>query len=180
MLILQHIWARWTKRTRGAQAADRRPRFPEAYPLPTPWPRSALHPQAWLHEIRSLEAEQFQLVARIEPLEPASWADPKPWHPANLHWRITDAGVQLSLLPPAPMFRQTAWPILPQPLMTLAPGETLRIDWNARFRKSATGSNRASFFDEHRFWLGCTDTPRPDLFTQALPEKHIDLRINIY
>jgi hypothetical protein len=34
MLILQHIWSRWTTESRGADAPLRRPRFEVAYALP--------------------------------------------------------------------------------------------------------------------------------------------------
>ena len=50
MLIIQHIWTKWTKQSRGANARLRRPRLAQSYPLPELYePGSVLR-----HEVRAL------------------------------------------------------------------------------------------------------------------------------
>jgi len=76
---------------------------------------------------------------------------------------------------------QTKWPaFLPSPLFTLRPGDVARIDWNARLRRSTFGSNRASYYEQHLYWLALADTPHLRLFLDSRPRKHVDLRTEIY
>ena len=176
-LVVQHIWTRWTKATRGGTAAKRRPKLREAYALPSvPTAQSA-----WLHDIRALEKEEFETYVRWEPLTLGAWTNQKPPHPANLRWRIVRNSVELDLLEPTPSCLQTPWPAaLPRPLITLAAGETCRMDWNARFRASAFGSNLSTHFEEHRYWVAACNSCETGVFIDDKPTKHIDLRGSVY
>lgn len=177
MFVLQHVWTRWTKAGRSAQAAAERLALPSAWPLRPP----AGRPDAWLHEIRAIESEGFLPKARSGELTRAFWEASAPAHAANLTWRMSKDAVELSLLPPWPSMRSTRWPEgLPRPIFSLSAGQTARIDWNARFRASAGESNRGYFYDAHTLWLAVVERPEADLFTAAQPYKHLDLRTQIY
>ena len=182
MLILQHIWSRWTKAARGAGA--RRPRPAPAYPLPVlPWPDD---PGAGVivHEVRLLEREDFKETRRVL-VSADDWGRERrePAHDANLHWRPTaGGGFALWLTPPWDSMRRTPWPArLPNPLIELRPGEGAVIDWNGRFMSSAAGSNRSYFYDQHRYAVACVEgAPDPELFLTLQPRKVIDLTTRIY
>lgn len=175
MFVVQHLWSHWTKASRPAAAG--RPRLDDAYPLRLP----AAPAPAWLHDVRRLEQEGFELAAKSEPLDPETWSHASPPHPANLRWRMAGADVRLSLTEPWPSVRRTSWPAhLPEPIAVLRPGDVVTIDWNARFAASAGGSHGGYFYAEHRYWCANTASPTPELFTDATPRKHLDLRTRIY
>jgi hypothetical protein len=166
MLVIQHIWSRWTKAARGANAALERARLEEAYPLP------AMEPGAPVaaHEIRASEWEDFARIETAGPVTARWW---KGWH--NVRWRLRKRAVEIYLTDP---HVASKWPAhLPSPLFMLHPGEIARIDWNGRF---GFGSNRSSYYEQHIYWLAMADAPEPRLFLDAAPRKHVDLRGDIY
>ena len=170
MLVVQHIWSRWDKASRGADAPVRRPRLRGAYPVPSPEPSGP----AIVHEIRDI-AREGGIFERAGPVEHADWPL------AGLSWDQRGEQHAFTLDDPSPYRRQTRWPgRLPSPLVVLAPGETVCIDWNARFRFSLFGSNRSSYYEQHRYWLANAPCVARDMFTDAKPRKHIDLRGHIY
>ncbi len=177
MLIVQHIWMRWTKRSRGATALLKRPRLDEAYPLPE---RSGEGP-VLIHEIGAVEGDDgFAIEDSLGPIDLETRRLSGRWHEELLDWRIANGEVGISLHWPSERL-QTKWPaFLPSPLFTLRPGDVARIDWNGRLRMSAGDSNRSSYYEQHLYWLALADAPAPRLFLDAEPRKHVDLRTEIY
>jgi hypothetical protein len=176
MLVLQHIWTRWTKAARGANAPLKRPRLEKAYALPVAMQLGS----ALLHEVRALELEDFRIERSFGAITRQAWKEEQWNHGALLDWHLGKEGAQI-VLQSETSRRQTKWPaFLPSPLFTLRDGETARIDWNGRFRTSMGGSNRSSYYEQHTYWLALTDDPEPRLFLDAEPRKHIDLRTEIY
>ncbi len=176
MLVIQHVWRRWTKATRGADKAAARLALAEAHPLPP-----GATGNAWLHAVWALERDGFAKRERVGPVTADDWAHQEPAHAANLRWTLRDGGVDIGLLEPWPSLRVTPWPgHLPTPLLRVRAGEVVRIDWNGRFRSSAGGSDLSYFMDHHIYWLAVHAAPPPDLFTAAVPRKHVDLRTGIY
>ena len=174
MLIIQHIWTKWTKAARGANAPLRRPRLAEAYPLPA----FDGETEVARHEVRALEREGFAIVEEAGPTNRDEW--PRLWPHRNeaLDWRYRGDRADIILRKPSIYRQATRWPAyLPSPLFRLLEGETARIDWNGRF---AFGSNRSSYYEQHTYWLAVTDAPTTRLFLEAEPKKHIDLRGDIY
>jgi hypothetical protein len=178
MLIIQHIWMRWTKQSRGANARLKRPRLEEAYALPAPRGDGAV----LCHEIRAIEEDfGFAIDESLEPVDRETWKRPQPWHEEVLDWRIGKDQIGISLGRPGGERLQTKWPaFLPSPLFALRPGDTARIDWNGRLRMSMGDSNRSSYYEQHLYWLAFADVPAPRLFLDAKPRKHVDLRTGIY
>jgi hypothetical protein len=176
IFMIQHIWTRWTKAARGANAPLKRPRLDEAYPLPQPPPAG----DALLHDLRALEQEGFAIEQSFAPISRQEWKDAQWSHGALLDWHIGKNGVEIVLQSDTAR-RQTKWPaFLPSPLFTLREGETARIDWNGRFRTSMGGSNRSSYYEQHCYWLALAEAAEPRLFLDAEPRKHVDLRTEIY
>jgi hypothetical protein len=180
MVILQHVWRRWTRATRAAADAAVRNALPEAWPLKPPGGR--LPPgRIWIHQVRAFEAEAYEPVQTAAALTHAEWAQALPAHPANLHWRVKGERVELSLTPPWEGLRQTKWPAwLPSPLVTVGAGEVVRLDWNGRFYASLAGGKRSYFYDWHTYWAAVSDDPGPELFIHAVPRKAADFRTGIY
>lgn len=166
MLIIQHIWSRWTKAARGANAARARPLLDEAYLLP---PMDGGAPVV-AHEVRANEWDDFALIETAGAVTARLW---KGRH--NVRWRLRKKAVEINLTNP---HVASKWPAhLPSPLFTLHPGETARIDWNGRF---GFGSNHSSYYEQHIYWVAMADAVEPRLFLDAKPRKHVDLRGDIY
>ena len=177
MLIIQHIWTKWTKASRGGNARLQRPRLFEAYPLPE------IRQTAGVvrHEIRALEREDFALVEEFGPVTRDEWARLQPYRDNALDWRLRDGDAEIVLIKPSEGRQQTKWPtFLPSPLFVLREGQTARIEWNGRFISSMSGYNRASYFEQHVYWIAVTGEPGARLFLDAKPKKTIDLRTGIY
>lgn len=181
MLILQHVWRRWTKATRAAADAGPRLTVAEAWPLKVPHGLgAAVAGQIWRHEVRALEAAGFAPEQRAGVLTHDAWAHETPMHAANLHWRLGSDAAEISLSPPGETLR-TPWPAhLSLSLLAVRSGHVVRIDWNGRFLASLAGSDRSYYYDWHTFWLTWADAPPADVFTAAQPRKHVDLRTRIY
>lgn len=175
MLIIQHIWTRWTKRSRGANSPLKRPRLAEAYLLPDVEQDGGVV----RHEVRALEQEDFALIEELGPTTRDEWERLLPRRDNALDWRLRDGKAEIIVLTP---FRlQTKWPaFLPKPLFTLNEGDTARIEWNGRFISSMSGRNRASYYEQHIYWLAVTARPETGMFLDAEPKKVIDLRTGIY
>ncbi|HET9427056.1 MAG TPA: hypothetical protein VFO69_01720 [Allosphingosinicella sp.] len=177
MLIIQHIWTKWTKRSRGANAPLRRPRLSEAYRLPEPRETEGVV----RHEIRALESEDFALVEELGRVSRDDWERLQPYRDNALDWRLWHDRAEIIIRRPSEGRQQTKWPAhLPVPLFTLEDGETARIEWNGRFMSSMSGRNRASYYEQHVYWLAVIREPRARLFLDAKPKKTIDLRTEIY
>ena len=184
MLVVQHIWSRWTKASRGAAA--QRPRGKPAYPLPLA-AISTRPADTAVHEVKLMEAggfeeaERFRAVAELADLaEPGQTA---PNSAANLRWRPLAGGAfGLSISAPWEGMRVTDWPgHLPSPLITLEVGESCVIDWNGRFRTSMFGSNRSYFYEQHRYACAVVDgRPERELFLSLKPRKTFDFTTRIY
>jgi hypothetical protein len=180
VVILQHLWRRWTRATRAAADAAVRNALPEAWPLRPPAGRLPAG-RIWVHQVRAFEADGYEPVEQAAALTHAEWAQTPPAHPANLHWRLAGDGAELSLTPPWESLRQTKWPAwLPDPLTVVHPDEVVRLDWNARFVASISRARREYFYEHHTYWVGVSDDPGPELFTGATPRKHLDFRTGIY
>jgi hypothetical protein len=177
LLIIQHIWTKWTKEARGANSRLRRPRLAERYPLPEFREAASV----LRHEVRALEAEGFAIAEEAGPTDREDWPRLQPYRNNALDWRIRADGVEILLSKPSEYTQQTRWPAqLPRPLFTLREGETARIDWNGRFMSSLSGSNRSSYYEQHTYWLAVAATPSRTLFLEAEPKKHIDFTTGIY
>lgn len=176
MLIIQHIWTRWTKLSRGANSPLQRPRLAEAYPLP----EVPVGTDVFLHEIKALERENFAITQWAGPITRKEWKEGQ-WHQGVLlDWLQTGFDAEITLHKDTYRL-QTKWPsFLPQPLFKVPLGETSRIDWNGRFRFSLFGSNRSSYYEQHCYWLAYAKDSDPRLFLDAQPRKHVDLRAHIY
>ena len=174
--MIQHIWSRWTKAARGANAPLKRPRLDQAYGLPA----TAAPGDVLLHDVRALEQERFRIEQSFGPITRREWKDAQWSHGALLDWHLGKEGADIVLQSDTSR-RQTRWPaFLPSPLFTVRPGETARIEWNGRFRTSMGGSNRSSYYEQHSYWLALTEALDPALFLDAEPRKHVDLRTEIY
>ncbi len=177
MLVIQHIWTQWTKSSRGANSPLQRPRLDEAYPLPhivdlIPVVR---------HEIRVLEHENFEPVEEYGPVSRDQWERLQPPRDNALDWRLREDRVEIVIRKPSQERQQTKWPAyLPNPLFILKENETARIEWNGRFTSSMSGRNRATYYEQHIYWLALTREPAERLFLDASPKKAIDLRTEIY
>ena len=177
MLILQHIWSRWTKSSRGADSPLRRPRLEEVYPLPA----GPADGDVWCHEVRAVEEHDFAIEQSAGPIAHDDWIRARPHRATPLGWHLRKDSADIRLSNPSEYRLRTKWPaFLPSPLFTLRAGETVRIDWNGRLRMSLFGSNRSHYFEQHTYWLALADAPEPRLFLDAKPRKHVDLRTEIY
>lgn len=175
MFIIQHIWTKWTKRSRGADAPLKRPRLAEAYPLPD----IGQSERVIRHDIRALEQEDFALIEELGPTSRDDWERLRPYRDNALDWRLRDGKAEIILVRPYRL--QTKWPAyLPKPLFTLNEGDVARIEWNGRFSASMSGQNRATYFAQHVYWLAVTALPERRLFLDTPPKKVIDLRTEIY
>lgn len=180
MLIVQHIWTTWTKELRGANAPVKRPRLAEAYELPGQAHELPGDGGALLHELRALWHEDFGIRETYGPIARPEWRQAQWNQSALLDWHLKKDGAEIVLQSDTHR-RQTKWPaFLPSPLFTLRSGETARIDWNGRFRTSLSGANRASYYEQHTYWLALADEAAARLFLDATPRKHVDLRAEIY
>ncbi|WP_077147185.1 hypothetical protein [Sphingopyxis sp. KK2] len=179
MLVLQHIIARWDKATRGANGPVRRPRLAPVYALPA-HDGGAIdgRTEMLLHQVHSDMI--FGQPGPTESIGAIARADWLRSHPA-LGWLAHPDRVDIGLSNPSEHRLQTRWPAhLPRPLFALERGETARIEWNGRFRTSLFGSNRASYYEQHVYWLAFTDAPTERLFLDAQPKKVIDLTGHMY
>lgn len=177
MLIIQHIWTKWTKRSRGANSPIQRPRMAEVYPLPV----ISATEGVFRHEIRALERENFVPVEEVGPVSRDEWERLQPYRDNALDWRWRGDRAEIILRKPSEHRLQTKWPsFLPTPLFALEEEETARIEWNGRFISSMSGHNRATYYEQHLYWLAVTGEHRERLFLDARPKKTIDLRTEIY
>lgn len=176
MLVIQHIWHRWDKASRGADGCQR-PILARAYALPAMQQVTNAQQQALVHDVSSDLWGPPDVVEKRGVVSHDEWVASVP----ALDWRVRDRAVEISLSNPSRWRLQTKWPAwLPSPLFVLASGETARIEWNGRFRRSMGGSNRASYYEQHAYWLAVTDTPHERLFLDATPRKDLDYTRHIY
>jgi hypothetical protein len=173
LLVVQHIWSRWTKFSRGADRPYTRPRLDPSYPLPPGAPGG----EAFLHSIAADEWAREELAEAAGPVTRAEWQQ----QDGVLDWRLRGKEVDVVLHHPSRWRLQTKFPAwLPSPLFTLRPGESARIEWNGRFRYSLFGSNRSSYYEQHVYWLALAEAPGERLFLDAEPRKNIDYTTHIY
>lgn len=131
--------------------------------------------------MRAIESEGFEIERQAGPVTRESWRRGDPFADTVLDWHLHPGSADIVLSSPSVQRLQTKWPgFLPSPLFTLRWGETARIDWNGRLRMSTSGSNRASYYEQHIYRLALADAPHPRLFLDTEPRKHVDLRTEIY
>jgi len=177
MLIVQHIWSRWTKQSRGANASSPRPRLPEGALLPS----GLSGPAPMLHSLRLLEAEGFRLAESFGPLTPETWRHGDPQHAGNLSWKEGPEDIEITLTEPWPSLRRTVWKGPPSgPVARLRDGQKLLILWNARFFASAAGSDRSYFFEEHAVRIANVTNPTREALIGRESMRVIDLLTRIY
>lgn len=177
VLVIQNNWVYWTKASRGADRPVQRPR------LDGPAPLGALPPAGaavWRHDRFALEDQDFEVRHVFRAGEPPTHCPDVQRGGDILIFRRRGEAWELRLSEPREHTRQTRWPKLPSPLRTLTPGDFIRIDWNARARRSLFGSHRGSFFEEHAIFIAYTSRPSRDLFLNAEPVKHYDFTTKIY
>lgn len=172
VIVIQHIRAVWGKAQRAGEA--KRVRLDAAYRLPegdesAPVVIHKVHNLAWDGPVDTTSA-----VERRETTDPRGDYD-------NIRWRLADGHLELTLEEGEKYFRQTPWPEgLPKPLLKLALGSIVRIEWNARGRRTMFGSNRAPYFTEHCFLVGHLTHAPADVFLTTPPRNHVDYRRDIY
>ncbi len=176
VLMIQDVWFRWTKASRAAADAQARLAVPRVHPLPQLTGDASIR-----HEVMVLESRDFIPVHRVRPIQDPGWGMDRPMRPDNLRARMAGGRFTVSLHRPWGGMLTTRWPAqLPAPLFEGGVGESVRIDWNGRFRSSLFGSNRSYFYEEHTIWVTLVDAPTDASFLTLAPKKHIDLRTNIY
>jgi hypothetical protein len=181
MLIIQHIWTRWTQATRGVEAGrQKRPRPDEAYPLPEVPPEVPGTSRIFRHEIALIEQwPEFERIDRWGEIGADDWQRPAPHRETLWTWRVRGEDVEVRMHRPRRL--QTKFPrVLPSPLFVLRPGDVARIDWNGRLATSLFGSKRSTYYEQQICWIANVSAAGPRLFLGATPRKHIDLRTEIY
>jgi hypothetical protein len=176
VLMIQDVWFRWTKASRAAADAGARLAVPRVHLLPQLSGEKSIR-----HEVRVHERNGFLPEHRVRPIEDPDWGLDLPGHPDNL--RVGSAGdtFSVSLMRPWGGMLTTKWPgYLPTPLFEGGVGESVRIDWNGRFRSSMSGSNHSYFYEEHVIWVTLQAEPTDSSFLALEPVKYIDLRTTIY
>ncbi len=177
MLVIQHIWHRLTKGQRGADKAYKRPLLERAYPLLEMEPVANPQQVALVHTLAADIWAEKPAQQWAEPMTRDAWRRSQP----ALDWSPKGRSVGVTLNHPSRWRLQTKWPAwLLSPLFVLEPGETARIEWNGRFRKSLFGSDRSSYYEQHVYWLAVTDAPHERLFLDATPRKDLDYTTHIY
>lgn len=176
VLMIQDVWTRWTKASRAAADAGTRLAVPRVHRLPILSGEATI----W-HEVAALEEHGFEARHLVRRMDDPAWAHDRPARPDNLKaWRVGE-GFAVSLLRPWDSMLTTRWPAwLASPLFEGGLGDAVRIDWNARFRASVSGSNRSYFYEEHTVWVTLQAAPTDASFLALEPVKHIDLRTTIY
>ncbi|QNA88625.1 hypothetical protein G4G28_09205 [Massilia sp. Dwa41.01b] len=179
VLMMQDVWFRWTKATRAAADAGTRLAVPRVHPLPQ---LTAEANEATIrHEVMVHESNGFVPVHRVGRIKDPDWDRARPGHPDNVVARASGERFIVSLQPPWASMLTTKWPAwLPSPLFEGGVGDSIRIDWNGRFRSSLFGSDRSYFFEEHTVWVTLVAAPTDGVFVGLEPGKHIDLRTQIY
>jgi hypothetical protein len=176
VLMIQDVWLRWTKASRAAEDARARLAVPRMHLLPQTSFEDTVR-----HEVMAHEANQFAPLHRIRSIGDQAWDHDTPARPDNLRVRAIKDGFEVRLDRPWPSMLTTKWPaFLPQPLFRGEVGDTVRIDWNARFHSSLFGSNRSYFYEEHTIWITLQQDPADSTFLTLEPIKRIDLRTTIY
>jgi hypothetical protein len=176
VLMIQDVWFRWSKASRAAADAQVRLAVPRVHLLPQLTGDASIR-----HEVMVHESGGFIPVHRVRPIQDPAWGQDTPMRPDNLRARVAGDRFTVSLLRPWSTILRTRWPAhLPAPLFEGGVGESVRIDWNGRFRSSVFGSNRSYFYEEHTIWVTLVDAPTDASFVTLTPKKHIDLRTTIY
>lgn len=172
MIVVQHIWSRWTKATRGAHQSQKRPQLLDAYPVRAPEANCEL----LVHEISTVERDgRFELCEKHEVTIAGSTQARNREIDGVVGLRIQKDLVEVIVTRPSAL--HTAWPSsLPRPLFSVRPGETACIDWNGRLQ----WTGRATCFQQHRYWFAVMEHADRNLFIEATPRKHVDLRTHIY
>jgi hypothetical protein len=175
-LLIQDTWLRWTKASRAASDAGARLAVPRVHLLP-----QLSHFGSLRHEIAVLERNGFEPLHRVRAIDDPAWGQDRPLRPDNLRACVRGDGFEVRLDRPWGSMLTTHWPAqLPAPLFRGRVGESVRIDWNGRFRASLSGSNRSYFYEEHTVWITLQEAPTDRVFLELTPRKHIDLRTRIY
>ena len=176
VLMIQDVWSRWTKASRAAGDAVARLAVPRVHRLPLLTGDATIR-----HEVAVLETAGFEPRHLVRPWDDPAWDHDKPMRPDNLRVRRVGARFTVALLTPWESMLTTKWPgWLPATLFEGALGDSVRIDWNGRFRSSIGGSNRSYFYEEHTIWVTLQTAPADTSFLALEPVKHIDLRTTIY
>ncbi len=176
VLMIQDVWSRWTKASRAAADAGTRLAVPRVHRLPILSGEATIR-----HEVAALEEHGFEARHLVRRMDDPAWAHDRPARPDNLKALRVGEGFAVSLFRPWDSMLTTRWPAwLASPLFEGGLGDAVRIDWNARFRASVSGSNRSYFYEEHTVWVTLQAAPTDASFLALAPSKHIDLRTTIY
>lgn len=175
ILIIQHIWTRWSKASRGANAAIARVRPPLEWPLPKVLPDA----RSICHEVRCLEDEGFQLFEAIGGVDTV--VERRAFHGLDrLTWQPGDDRLELRFR--HGQRRSTLTSTISSQTMRLVlwRDQAIRIDWNARLPMSLSGDNRAVVYEQRSYMLQFGSAVAALAFGQTPPSKTIDLTRHIY
>jgi hypothetical protein len=170
MIVMQHIWSRWTKRSRGANADLPRPKVAGAYPLPAIPSHIGFARHTILFDGFGDDFERRETLDLFDKIPPHSYDRDGP-----IHLKLHGDRLEVRLQRPATL--QTRWPShLPSPLFSIEAPRTANIRWSGRFGTS----RRQTFFQDHSCWIAWGEAVAENAFLEAVPVKNIDYRVNLY
>lgn len=175
ILIIQHIWTRWSKASRGANAAIARVRPPSEWQLPKVLPNA----RSVCQEVRCLEEDGFAIFETIGGVD--TTADRRAFHGLDrLTWQPGDEGLELRFRHGRTGLAVGSNGPTQTTRMILRHNQPLRIDWNARLPMSLSGDNRAVVFEQRSYLLQFGSAAAALAFGQTPPSKTVDLTRHIY
>jgi len=168
MIIVQHIEARWTKRSRGMPGAAARNAVPRVMPLPSfpPGPDGIR-----VHKVMVNEEHGFDLHQHTGIIEPGQ-SFTRYW---TLQFVPTGTAVVVEFkynreehgLPPRRATRH--------PIFLLAPGEVGTLHINGRFSYTS-----GQFYKQHFVNIASVESASHDLFVRAPADRFLDMTADLY
>lgn len=142
MLIVQHIWRRWT-------APGEETPLPGPHDVQLTPERVFGWGQVFDYSENPARSRRLRLDQRPDDL----------WRP--LEWRGGSMGMQIGIHKPGGL--RSAWDLgyhAPNWLFTLKAGQIGRVRWNGRF---GARPGIGPYFEDHIYWIGIGD-PDPNMF----------------